>query len=325
MTLISFTFYKEYFYFLCYWVIDLIDDVERYIFEYKNNIPSEEKYPKEESLINLIISITANLLAGFLVLYTNIRMNAFKKNKNLKKKNDKYQLIYNDLSIKENKYYFILLISILDFITLFIVFLYNLFLSDQLQPNRHDLDWLIAIDIFMRIIFSKLILKKEFYKHHIFGLLLNGISFIFLIFLNIYRINFQNKKPKQIWIYFLFFFPRFILVPLGDTINKILLTDKFLLPHNLMFYRGIIETIIIIILVPILFLCTNIKFEYVAYLLNDSHKSLICFMNIIFQFFRAFITMKIIYIFTPQHVCFLPLADMIADMIYNLFIVKKDN
>ena len=53
MTLISFTFYKEYFYFLCYWIIDLIDALEGYIFEYKNNIPSEEKYPKENSLINL--------------------------------------------------------------------------------------------------------------------------------------------------------------------------------------------------------------------------------------------------------------------------------
>ena len=40
---------------------------------------------------------------------------------------------------------------------------------------------------------------------------------------------------------FFIFLAKFIFAPLGDTINKILLTDKFLLPHNLMFYRSLIE------------------------------------------------------------------------------------
>ena len=60
------------------------------------------------------------------------------------------------------------------------------------NPDRHDMDWVLTIDIFMRILFTKVILKKNFYKHHKLGLILNEIGFFFLTIVNIKRINFDE-------------------------------------------------------------------------------------------------------------------------------------
>ena len=326
MSLIEFRINKGYLYFLFYWLIDLIDSLEKYIFEYKDKKPEKEKYAKELSILNLFSQNLSDLLSGFLVLYT-YRKISTKENEEKKEKKEKkeknlvlnmnaYELIYNDLSIKRNKHKLIFLISILHFIVHLSSLLFLFLKFGKKQPNRHDMDWLITIEILMSILFNKIILKRKLYKHHILGLILNIIGFIYISIINLYRKN-------ETWITFLFSLPKFVLFPLEYAINKILLMDKFMLPHTLMFCRGICEFIFNIFLYIIIVLVTNVKFIHFKIILSDTHKLFVLLLLIIFQFFRSFIIMKIIYIFTPAHVSFVAIADIFIDVIYNVFVIRE--
>ena len=56
----------------------------------------------------------------------------------------------------------ILLISILYFIPNLAMLLFILFMYDKVQPDKHEINLLLTIDIFMRILLSKIMLKKIF-------------------------------------------------------------------------------------------------------------------------------------------------------------------
>ena len=120
MQIISCVFFKSYYYFIAYWILELIGSLERDNFESKyddfndnnsNNtnytILTQISYPNNGIEIDLLyigLSAIADMSAGFLVAYTFVRMNHFKgKKEEPSKVIDKpsYELIYNDPSIKK--------------------------------------------------------------------------------------------------------------------------------------------------------------------------------------------------------------------------------
>ena len=337
MSFISFVFYKSYLYFILYWLIDLMQSLENYIFEYNNNNEIKDlSHPNEFYFLSVIEWNISDLLAGFLVLYTYMRMKSLNKhqellNKKIKKKKkilsqNTYELIYNDLSIKKNKYCLILLTASIDFISRVFIFFFILLNNDKI--DMHYSDWLLTFDIFMRVFCSKYIIKMKFYKHHLLGLAINGICFSFLTVLNIYRINYQIKdqeKRKTVLIYLLFIFPRFIMFSLEDTINKILLMNDFILPHSLIFYRGVYEFFMNIILIFILIIFTDkIHFSFIKDIISNIHYFLLIIFSIFSQFIKNFIIMKVLYNFTVQHVSFLEIFYIIIDIVYNIFINEEN-
>ena len=78
MKLILFDFYKEYFLFIIIWFIDVLD-----IFITHND---PLKHPLEYMLVNFIYINIGELLSGFLVLYTKLKMHFLKKKINKIKK-----------------------------------------------------------------------------------------------------------------------------------------------------------------------------------------------------------------------------------------------
>jgi hypothetical protein len=116
-----------------------------------------------------------------------------------------------------------------------------------------------------------------------------------------------NSYELSRWPYFSFIFLKFITIPLEDVINKILLTNKFLLPQSLMFMRGLYNLIMLLIIIPILYFTNELKLDFyfneneIGYIIQIS---LLIFF-IAFTLLKSFYIMKVIYIFTPQHVAFL--------------------
>ena len=176
MSFFSCEFYKSYFYLIIYWLLDILNSLEKEYFEKKNR-DNEYKYvcnnnsndninsnnsnyiscQKEINLLYLIFLTLTDLLFGFLVAYTKIKIyysneNSKAAKKNAKKINNKYELIYNDPSRTKNKNILILLISMLDFIARSCNFLYSLLISQE--PDQKIVIWLIAFDIFSRIFFA---------------------------------------------------------------------------------------------------------------------------------------------------------------------------
>ena len=331
MGYLSCMFFKSYYYFIVYWILALLINIERQWYESNfnyssssdnsnNNDTSTNNNQIEIDFIYLIYLNIVDLSAGFLVAYTFFKMKSLKENKIEKVKNSKNQikLIYNDPSKRKNKYKLILLISFLDFTARFHrIFFFIIF--EIYSLNILVTIWLISFDLISRIVFCRIILKTKLYKHHLVSLIFCFIGFSILFVFGI--INIENNEIN-LWIYLFFIFISKVLFALEDTINKILLTDKFLLPHYLMFWRGLFSFVIILLFTIIILTCTSkINLEYYKYVLQneDLWKEIISkIFYIICNFLKVFSIFKIIYIFTPQHVAFLNVVENLIELIQNI-------
>lgn len=315
MSLFSFSCFKSYYYFIIFWLLDLSITIIRDLY-LEQEIKSEE-YMKGTEFIYISCLNLDDLLAGFLVLYTFIKMRKTKdenalieKNRESKrsKKKEKisYELIYNKTSVKNNKFIYLLLISLLEFVARSTDLLYLLIIG-KIPIRIGQVNWLISIDIFSRIIISRIILKTKIYRHHILSIILTIIG-LFSMSICAFKVIIENELEN--WPYFLFIIGKYILLPLEDVINKVLLTDEFLLPHYLMFYRGIFNFIMLGILSASVFLPKPkiVKFLYFSQFTTEKEKHIQILVKVIFtilSFFRAFCLLRVIDIFSPQHVSFL--------------------
>ena len=265
------------------------------------------------------------ILSGILVLITKLKMNYLKEigeENEIRKETSvrSLKLIYNDLSIKKNKYILIVLMSILDFLGRGIDLLYLLFFEKLYLEQRH-IKWLISVDIFSRIFFCRIILNFKIYRHHKYAMALCSIGFLIMTIFTLQSILFgEGGKNNNLnsWAYIVFIVAQKIFFSSGDTISKILLTNKFLLPHYLMFYKSVICFIFFIFLIPILFLTSNIKYNNFKNLFQTGEPSLNILLKLflIFSaFFGSFSIFKIIDIFTPIHVGFINVSSSLFQVI----------
>ena len=302
MVFISFSCHTSYSNFFYVWFFDLSSSFIKAYFEY---IYSEiNNFSVMIELINLVCLNIGDLLAGFFVLYTYINSKSNKENNEARRaSNNQVKLIYNDLSIKKNKYLLIFLISILELIGRSTDLFYYIYI-DSTRIRDGEISWLISIDILSRIIFSKIILKSRLYNHHILSIIMTVIG---LCSMSISAFIAINSNELSRWPYFAFTFVKFITVPLEDVINKILLTNKFLLPQSLMLLRGLYNLVMLLFIIPTLYFINELKLDFyfneneIGYIIQIS---LVIFF-IAFTLLKSFFIMKVIYIFTPQHVAFL--------------------
>jgi hypothetical protein len=266
----------------------------------------------------------ADLLAGILVLCTHRKMKTIEYKENEKKKiqkqsDNEIELIYNDLSIREHKMTYLFIISILEFIARCTDLFYRLFFG--LLPIRiGEVNWLISIDTFARIIISRMILKTKLYKHHYVSII---ITIIGLFSMSVCAFEAISSEESKSWPYFIFVVVKYFLLPLEDVFNKILLTNEFMLPHYLMFWRGIFDSIFLVILASATIIPGFITFEYFKEK-NWIDQVLMKSLFTIFSFCKAFCLLKILDTFSPQHVAFCNTAFSL----YQLFkcrITSEDN
>ena len=310
MSLLSCVCYKSYFFILIYWIIEisvsLIKNIKESYFLLKN-------IDYENQFIDIISLNIADLLAGFLVLYSYCQ---FKHRTNNKIKT-RIPLIYNNPLKKNKKKIFSLLILIcfLDLYSRSVYFIHSI-ISKEKGFKRFQMDWLVGLDIINRYLFSRIILRTKITKHHIFSIIITIIGYSINSIIDGFVADFEGIK--KIIIYSFFILPRVIFFPLEDVINQILLSKDYLMPHILMFYRGIIEFIILLIVTIILILTGKINFNF-----KEDNISIIiilrCFLIISYSI-KAFFLMEIIYIFNLQYVSFLVVSESFGDFLYLVYL-----
>ena len=129
MKYISFKCFKSYYYFFIYWAIDLASSIMDHYFE-KYIYEDDKIFIKEDNYLSFFALNISDLLAGFLVLITHFRSFRSKSIKEetekneVKTTNDKYELIYNDLSIREHKFILIFIVSVIEFVGRSTYFIY---------------------------------------------------------------------------------------------------------------------------------------------------------------------------------------------------------
>ena len=296
MAFFSFSCQKSFFYLLGFWIIDFLISMHRMIY-LPGEISSIESMKKSE-FIYINLKTVSDLCAGFLILHTYIRM----KKINQKEEQKTVEKVKSILS-RKNKYMLIFLISLLEFICRSTDFFY-LIIIKKFTIRAGEIAWLISVDFFARIFISRRVLKFRLFRHHYFSIVL-----IILGFFSMSICAFESISEYELnnWPYFIFIIIKNILLPLEDVYNKILLTDKFLLPHYLMFWRGLFNCIFLTLLGLCIIVPGVIKYNF--NIPDEMNSNITIFLLhkiifIIFSFCRAFIYLKVVDIFSPQHVAF---------------------
>ena len=328
MKCISIVCNKYYLYILFYWVLEIIVIIFR---NYRDKYIRLSEGVPENEFISIICAVLGDLLAGILYIYTKctLKKNKVKINEDNNSENSKHSSSYNIKLIHTNvisektkkALHLIPIISILYLASNSAYFLLYLIIKvkqdDSSQKlEKHQMDWHIGIDFIIRHIFSRYILKTKLYKHHIISLFICLIGFTFMTASDIMTIIDQRKSVK-ILFYILFIFLRVIFFSLSDVYNKVLLTDDFLLPHELMFYRGILDLFILLIITPILIFTSQLKFIFIHEGLSTRIFLKIGLVIIIFA--KSFSLMKIIDKFTAQYVSFIIVAESFGDTLSSIY------
>ena len=214
---------------------------------------------------------------------------------NLRMSKMSIELIYNQPSYTKNSLVLIITISLLDFVARSMELFFFLIVCTE-RAEEKNIRWLITMEILPRIVFCYFILKVKLYRHHYLSILLFFIGFLFISIFGIKSIEGKNQKKYV----FTLVIPK-IIYALEDTLTKIILTDKFILPHFLLFYRGIINTVLVLIVLSILLIALKIDFQYYSNIINNISiiEILLKFLSFTFMMIKIFCIFKIIYIFTP--------------------------
>ena len=283
-----------------------------------------KKSSAQNEYIYIIYLAISNLLSGFLILYVKLSMRRKTKTHN----KDKTKLIYKNPLKYRDKYFYLklILISFLDLLhysCYFIFFLIEKNATNEDISVKSEKDIKTLLDIIIRYIFSICILKTRVYKHHKWTIIAIIIGFLLVVpfdFVNIFlKININTKVTlKYISILSL----RALFFPLEHTLIKQFYSDYYILPENLLFFIGIIQSIFLGILTPIL-IETKVLYDDLDF---NTLKIIMSIIYTLISFVKQNITLKIIYLFSSQSVSFLIISTSIAGSINDIigFFRTKD-
>ena len=233
------------------------------------------------------------------------------------------------------RFFFIIipLIALTDFLGQLCLYFFCRIQSNKSEIDKYisqeDLFFIIFFDISFRYIFSRILLKSYFYKHHYLSMILTFIGSIPLLIIamkNIFEIENISEQKGSIIIFIFFYLIRALLFSLEDVFNKIALNKLLLRPYQLMFYKSLFEMIPIIGLsVP------EIIKDFDDF--KKIYNNLLGFLwyrgvYIIFGFFLFFAYISIIELVNPNHLSILKSLEFIAFYINNTiwdFIEKEKN
>ena len=317
---LSFNCEKILTYFVIYWILDTLINLPSLLGKSKDFFLFGESVQSIYSFV--ILSSIGDLLSGFLVLYvkkTSKRQAQMKINEEEEDEDNKNLKIYNILisySFSMNRKKWInrkeniiklILIGFLEYIGLSLDWIAYAAYGEDLEPYIFGLRKIATniINTIARYICSIFILKKSgIYKHNLFSLITILIGLIFL-FINEFFICYDNlkelKSVKYTIICSLIPFLKSFTFPIEYTLISQFFINEYLYPEQMQFIRGLIESIIIIIVTPILSLSFDIKLKF-------CWEYQIIIFNIFFvlqSFFNNYIKLKLISHFSVQCVSFL--------------------
>ena len=252
-------------------------------------------------------------------------------------KNNNYQRITYIYNAEKSKTPYmikiILIISSVDIFCQLIISIKFIFEDKVLKKNilsleQNHLYFLLFFDIFARYFFSRFILETYFYIHHKLSFLLNIIGLLPIAIVDIFvKCTLFDKDNKQYFdIIFIFVISlQLILYSFEDIMNKVAFRKLSILPCTLIFYNGLFQLCFFII-ITIIFFKFDLFDTNINWLLELQY--FICFAP--FDMLRRLYLIKVIDIFSAQHMTLLKVSESIVIYIYvnikeRTFMVDDNN
>ena len=302
-----------------------------------NKILKNEKYkfgnsPKTtRKLFNMYIYTLSNLFSFVCIIIINKRTRRYslKSSETLDKSLSSNTLEYiytDDLPINKTKLLtrtFIL--TICDFIAQCIVFLIFLIVNDDDKLDLNErLDTLCIFNILSKYLFSKIILKTKYYKHHYISFAINIFCLILLGSIEITQIK---NKTKPLIIFIFIRISSQIIYSLEDVVGKRALIEEFLSPYSLLAYKGVYELVILLIFsIPFFFIKRGGKniFSLMGVFFDEFERIVLFFIIMILNFTYNILIWIIIDRFSPNDYAMAMVIEGITDLIILLIYDRKE-
>ena len=264
-----------------------------------------------------ILYSLGDLLSGFFALIVKKRTNSeiiVSKQKNKKKVSsnkinlaEKNELIYKkkDYKIEWISIKRVLYLSIFDLLaqscSIVYAFIYH---NEKFKLFHHNKNLSLIFDIISRFILNKLLLKIEFYPHYYLSISISIISFSILSISDLYYMLIESEFSH--WIYLGNTILKTVFYSFENVEGKIGLNSEFLNPYNLLFYKGVMQSIFLIF-ASLIFIIFRQYYLFTG--LFDNKEYNFNFKTVIFVLLYLILNMlvnistwKIIDSFTVQHI-----------------------
>lgn len=273
-------------------------------------------------LFKIYLMTISNLFSVFLVCISYI-INSRRKKEKIQKTKNNIELIHSK-PIKE-KILLIrtFLVSFCFFISQYLLFILYIFIGRVKAGEIESLSIFYLIFIYM---FSKIMQKVQYYKHHYLSFIINLIFFIFLGSIDCQHL-YKNREEKL--IYYIIVLIIFIaLNSFSYVLGKKALTTEFLSPQSILLYIGIYQLILAILFsIPFIFIKLDI-FNIFIKVFNDFNNIIICILCMIVECAYYFFLWIINDRFSPNTLALAlmikGLSNKIFDYIKRNIIEKKD-
>ena len=321
MSIISFNWDKHFLYAIIYWVLEICI---RLVMYERWDLFSMSNSDVQNEYIYVVLLTISDLFAAFLVLYIKC---SFKKEQNkIKKADTDVELIYdssaNEINNSKNLIIRMIIVSAstyfsrsLYWISYGITGAKNNNYSNQLQK-----DVVNTLDIIMRYIFSIFILHIIIHRHRVVSMAGIFVGFLFLIPADIILLNIKFAENMRLSVgYVAILALRGFSIPFEDTYIKKLYIENYVLPEKFMFFRGILVSMIIAVLTPILYFSFGIHWD-----IHFKTSNIICIIiYTLTSFVKAYFLLKIIFYFSSQSVSFLIISESVTGSIFQIIYFFK--
>ena len=218
---------------------------------------------------------------------------------------------------KKKTFFFWLVVSvgIFDFLSHVSSLAFYLVFGKNDRPlSENNLSSMLIFNTIVIYVASRLILKTYFYRHHYFSFILNVFCIIILLSLDIYNTIVQKKETDSSNMIFFYFAKKILTIifySIEDVIGKKVLLDDLMNIYSLIFYRAIVETVLLILFsIPFIFIkitnkaktpeVTSNIFLQIGDLFKGSEFYKV-FLFILTNFFYNIFIWSIIDKFSPSH------------------------
>ena len=199
-------------------------------------------------------------------------------------------------------------------------------INDKSYRNIYELGIYSVINAVLLYIFSYLILKTYFYKHHYLSFSINSFCFLLSLIKDIVALIYVRKNDYKYYIYIILRILRLVFQCLLYCFSKKIFEDSLLTPYSIIAFRSIYETIFLgLFSIPFTFIPIKdygkdegeILFSRFSYYFTDIRLLYTILLFIVDYLINLFI-MLIIDKFSPSHLALALSLENLADGTYSI-------